>query len=162
MPAKQTPHTRHTIHKRALKTIYFPPLEVGPAAAAKMKYFNSSVPRAWQLYSAQYDQTWQCVGWHLVFVIFLAPALTAQKLKWNKICCLKSAELLSARYSAHFNILLTANFATSAKWEGENLLSLFMETVSFEQLELLPTVGVLSLVQWHFNHVSIMFVTVPI
>ena len=26
MPAKQTPHARHTIHKRALKTIYFPPL----------------------------------------------------------------------------------------------------------------------------------------
>ena len=65
--------------------------------------------------------------WYLSY--FWPHSLTAQKLKWNKICCLKSAELLSARYSAHFNILLTANFATSAKWEGENLLSVFIETV---------------------------------
>lgn len=70
MPAKQTPHTRHTIHKRALKTIYFPPPTVRSGPAAKMKYFNLLCPPGGQLYSSPYDQTWQCVGWHLVFVKF--------------------------------------------------------------------------------------------
>lgn len=68
MPAKQTPHIHHTIHKRALNTIYFPPHRY-PLAAAKMKYFNLC-PRGRQLYSGLYDQTWQCVGWHLAFVKF--------------------------------------------------------------------------------------------
>ena len=97
MPAKQTPHTRHTIHKRALKTIYFPPPEVGLLAArGKNEIFQFVSPGRTVVFRAVWSNVTMCRVTPGICQILGRHPVTAQKLKWNKICCLKSGPASSS------------------------------------------------------------------